>query len=259
MYFQAQAPTPALPVAQVAQSSVTATPARWTVATPIGATEVSPTLTRTEDLHLTPTSTELAEETLSLTQVESLRSTVTFTETPRLTVTTTPAPVLNGELLLTVTPTQEVKGSGLLSAPATGPTRLELWTGAEVPVVPASGEMIEGVWQWALPDTVKQAAWHTDTADCGHGVTVIGGHSTLGQSGPLMALNTIGPDDAVVCYDAQGHPHRFVPQDYLLGGRDDPRNWYPDWTGNMLIMYTCQSDLRKQVIVRFIMEGELEQ
>jgi hypothetical protein len=132
-----------------------------------------------------------------------------------------------------------------------GPERLLLWSGQTVRVAPATGAMADEAWQWELPRKPDQAGWHTDSDDCGRGTTVIGGHATWGWEGALMPLNTVGSQDAVVCYDAMGAPHRFLPVDYLLGDGDDPRSWYPDWPEPTLILYTCRPDLSGQVIVRF--------
>jgi hypothetical protein len=149
--------------------------------------------------------------------------------------------------------------------PPRGPGLLRLWNGAELAVEPASGRWDGGVWQWELPNATDRAGWHTDSDDCGQGVTVITGHSAWGREGALMALNGIGQDDEVLCFDADGQSHRFAPVDYLLGDGDDPRSWYPDrpgtesrlhgaespFKGATLILYTCRPDFSGQVIVRF--------
>jgi hypothetical protein len=151
------------------------------------------------------------------------------------------------------------------SSPRRGPGLLRLWNGAELAVEPASGRWDDGVWQWEMPTATNRAGWHTDSDDCGQGVTIVGGHSAWGREGALMALNGIGEGDEVVCVDADGQPHRFVPIDYLLGDGDDPRSWYPDrqeaessfqgaessFERATLILYTCRPDFSGQVIVRF--------
>jgi hypothetical protein len=135
--------------------------------------------------------------------------------------------------------------------PRRGPGLLRLWNGAELDIEPASGRWDDGVWQWELPAATDRAGWHTDSDDCGQGVTVISGHSAWGRQGALMALNGIGQDDEVLCVDADGQSHRFAPMDFLLGDGDDPQSWHPDWPGAVLILYTCRPDFSEQVIVRF--------
>ncbi len=132
-----------------------------------------------------------------------------------------------------------------------GPGLLRLWNEAEVMVEPASGHWDDETWQWDIPSTTDRAGWHTDSDDCGSGVTVIAGHSAWGQEGALMALNDIGEEDEVLCVDAAGQAHRFAPVDFMLGDGDDPRSWHPDWPGATLILYTCRPDFSGQVIVRF--------
>jgi hypothetical protein len=125
-----------------------------------------------------------------------------------------------------------------------------------MPVLPASGTWAGDVWQWELPQNPDEAGWHTDTDDCGQGVTVVGAHSAWGRPGALMALNDVGEGDEVTCFDADGQPHRFAPVDYLSGDGDDPRTWYPGWGGATLILYTCRPDFERQVIVRFREVGD---
>ncbi len=137
------------------------------------------------------------------------------------------------------------------ASPRRGPGLLRLWNGAELDVEPASGRWDDGVWQWEIPDATDRAGWHTDSDDCGQGVTVITGHSAWGRQGALMALNGIGQDDEVLCVDADGQSHRFAPMDFLLDDGDDPQSWHPDWPEATLILYTCRPDFSGQVIVRF--------
>ncbi len=171
--------------------------------------------------------------------------------------TTTPRPAATARPEATPLPTTALPVIDPTATPSPasdrpGPERLRLWTGAEVEVVPASGEWAEGVWQWQMPETTDRAGWHPDTADCGQGVTVIGGHSAWGREGALMPLNSVGQDGEVVCFDASGLAHRFVPVDFLFGDGDDPQSWHPDdWPGAALILYTCRPDFSQQVIVRF--------
>jgi len=181
-----------------------------------------------------------ARDGTSLSRMTWTRS-VTTTPWPTATPTATPPPPV---IVPTATPTP--------ASDRQGPGRLRLWTGAELEVVPASGEWTEGMWQWLMPETTDVAGWHPDTADCGQGVTVIGGHSAWGREGALMPLNSVGADGEVVCYDAGGQAHRFAPVDFLFGDGDDPRGWHPDgWQGATLILYTCRPDFSQQVIVRF--------
>ncbi len=139
------------------------------------------------------------------------------------------------------------------SAPAArrGPTALRLWNGQTVSVMPAETLWKAGRLQWQVPDAA--AGWHSSSADCGAGVTVIGGHvSWGGVPGVFAALPTADLESRVVCIDAEGRERRFRPVDTLEADPlDDLREWTPEWSP-ALILYTCTPELNgKLVVVRF--------
>ena len=130
----------------------------------------------------------------------------------------------------------------------TGPASLLLWTGDTIAVKPAGSRSDNGLVRWEVERDL--AGWHTNTDDCGAGLTIIGGHVSYdGVPGIFFDLATIKPGDTVVCTDAHANPHRFAPVDYILAdGKGDPATWTPDWTP-ALLLYTCTPELNGQVIV----------
>lgn len=156
--------------------------------------------------------------------------------------------------VLAVRPTVTTRPSGATwpatsALPAvTGPLALRLWTDAEIPVQPATAQWDQQIYRWVAPDTT--AGWHTNTADCGGGVTVIGGHIFYnGRAGVFHVLATITPEQQVLCVDASGVARTFRPVDYLVSdSHTPPRAWYPDWEP-ALILYTCTPELNRDLIV----------
>jgi len=168
-----------------------------------------------------------------------------------LDVTLTPTPIVT--LARWDAPTPTPQPAALAISPAalsrsSGPAALALWTGETMSVVPASGQWQAGVYEWNVPR--HAAGWHTDTPDCGAGVTIIGGHVAFdGLPGVFAPLAAIGEGDTVTCTDARGVEHRFAPVDYILSAGDqDPATWTPDWTP-ALLLYTCTPELDGQLIV----------
>ena len=133
------------------------------------------------------------------------------------------------------------------------PTRLSLWDGESVAVIAADqAKDATGTLRWQVPDAA--AGWHADSADCGQGVTVIGGHVSLnGFSGAFASLAGIGPGDLVVCTDSDGAPHQFAPVDYLhVANVDEVRRWTPPWNPALLV-YTCAPELDGTLyVIRFV-------
>jgi hypothetical protein len=133
-----------------------------------------------------------------------------------------------------------------------GPQELLLWTGQRAPVRPAGLVAAGTTLEWQLPESASDVGWHTDSDDCGHGVTVIGGHVSWGIDGVLRPLLSTGLDDRVACTDAQGETHTFAPVDYyLVQHRSDsnPQDWTPAWRP-ALLLYTCLPDYEGQIVVR---------
>ena len=138
-----------------------------------------------------------------------------------------------------------------------GPQSLRMWSGDVIPVRPAAGEWLtqsqSSAYRWQMP--LDAAGWHSNTPDCGAGITVIGGHiSWNGLPGVFARLAGIGEQDRVICVDSRGREHRFAPVDYLMAtGRDSPSEWTPGWWPAM-VLYTCTPELNGQIIVVRFME-----
>lgn len=133
------------------------------------------------------------------------------------------------------------------------PARLSLWDGQSVAVIAAhQAKDATGTLRWQVPD--DGAGWHADSADCGQGVTVIGGHVSLnGLSGAFASLAGIGPGDRVICTDSAGTVHQFAPVDYLqVANVSEVQSWTPPWNPALLV-YTCAPELDGTLyVIRFV-------
>lgn len=132
------------------------------------------------------------------------------------------------------------------------PQEIHLWNGTAMGVEPATME--QETQQWQIPSDRSLLGWHTSTAPCGEGVTVMGGHVSFdGMPGPLSGLASVGPEDVIECVGQDGRTHRYVPQDYLISSVDENvEDWYPEWEQPALLLYTCTPELDGSLmVVRF--------
>jgi hypothetical protein len=141
----------------------------------------------------------------------------------------------------------------VVTDPSRSPARLSLWNGQSVTVIAADqARDAAGTLRWQLPN--EGAGWHADSADCGQGVTVIGGHVSLnGFSGAFASLAGIGPGDHVICTDGEGALHQFAPVDYLqVDNAAGVESWMPPWSPALLV-YTCAPSLDGTLyVIRFV-------
>jgi hypothetical protein len=135
------------------------------------------------------------------------------------------------------------------------PQEIRLWNATAMGVEPATME--QETQQWQIPDDRRLLGWHTNTAPCGEGVTVMGGHVSFdGMPGPLSGLASVGPEDGIECVGQDGRTHRYVPQDYLISSVDENvEDWYPEWGQPALLLYTCTPEIDGSLmVVRFVLQ-----
>ena len=137
-----------------------------------------------------------------------------------------------------------------------GPMTLVFWDGARVDVQEAGRTWdAQGQYRWEVSDDA--GGWHSDSDDCGAGLTIIGGHVSLhGADGVFGRLAGIGKGQQVVCTDGDGTVHYFEPVDYVeLSSGSSLSPWLPNWRP-ALLLYTCTRELDGRIVlIRFRKAG----
>lgn len=201
-----------------------------------------PALTKTEIRSVSP-SGEVAVASANAVGGSSISVTPTAPPTLRRwsRPTATPMPIQDA--------TGEAAPAEVQELERRGPQSLTLWDRTEVEVMPAQRKWVDGVYRWTIPDWL--AGWHSDSDDCGDGLTLIGGHvSYSGRAGIFGDLPTVGEDDLVTCTDWEGKFHRYQPVDYLMvTAETKSQQWAGD--GIDLILYTCTPELDGMIVIRY--------